>query len=135
MELRPISLRVATVAALASVAVPLGTASGARPEASAPVWEKVVPGGDCQCADGSEFAFWARDADPTKVVFFLDGGGACFDATSCAFTRGPGGGPANYDWNIFGEDPALERGIFDFDRADNPFRDYSFIYVPACTGD
>ena len=70
-------------------------------------WEKVVPGGDCHCADGSEFAFWERRADPSKVVFFLDGGGNCFDATSCAFTGlSAGGEPANYDWSIYGEDPA-----------------------------
>ena len=53
--------------------------------AGASTWEKVVPGGDCECADGSEFAFFERRADPTKVVFFLDGGGACFDAETCAF--------------------------------------------------
>jgi Pectinacetylesterase len=99
-------------------------------------WEKVVPGGDCMCADGSEFAFWERRADPTKVVFFLDGGGSCFDATSCAFTGlSTGGEAANYDWSIYGEDPATEGGIFDFARADNPFGDYSFLYVPLCTGD
>jgi hypothetical protein len=98
-------------------------------------WKKVVPGGDCECADGSEFAFWERRADPAKVVFFLDGGGACFDATTCAFTGLGTGGEANYDWSIYGEDPAREGGIFDFARADNPFRDYSFLYVPSCTGD
>jgi hypothetical protein len=98
-------------------------------------WKKVVPGGDCECADGSEFAFWERRADPTKVVLFLDGGGACLDAESCAFTGLSHGGEAAYDWSIYGEDPASENGIFDFARADNPFRDYSFIYVPSCTGD
>jgi hypothetical protein len=98
-------------------------------------WKKVVPGGDCECADGSEFAFWERRADPSKVVFFLDGGGACLDAETCAFTGLGAGGEENYDWSIFGEDPAREGGIFDFARADNPFRDYSFIYIPACTGD
>jgi hypothetical protein len=99
-------------------------------------WTKVSPGGDCQCADGSEFAFWERRANPTKVVFFLDGGGICFDARSCAFTGlNHPGGPAAYDWSIWGEDPAEEDGIFNFARAENPFRDYSFIYVPACTGD
>ena len=98
-------------------------------------WKKVVPGGDCECADGSEFAFWERRADPTKVVFFLDGGGSCFDAETCAFTGLGTGGVANYDWSIYGEDPAQEGGIFDFARADNPFREYSFIYVPVCTGD
>jgi pectinacetylesterase len=98
-------------------------------------WAKVVPGGDCACADGSEFAFWERRADPTKVVFFLDGGGACFDAETCAFTGLGAGGEANYDWSIYGDDPSRDRGIFDFARADNPFLDYSFILVPACTGD
>jgi hypothetical protein len=44
-------------------------------------------------------------------------------------------GEENYDWSIVGEDPAREGGIFDFARADNPFRDYSFLYVPSCTGD
>ena len=29
-------------------------------------WEKVVPGGDCQCADGSEFAFWERRGRPDQ---------------------------------------------------------------------
>ena len=99
-------------------------------------WKKVAPGGDCECADGSEFAFWERRADPTKVVFFLDGGGICFDAKSCAFTGlNHPGGPAAYDWSTWGEDPAQEDGIFNFARTDNPFRDYSFIYVPSCTGD
>jgi Pectinacetylesterase len=104
-------------------------------ETAAAGWEKVVPGGDCQCADGSEFAFWERRADPTKVVFFLDGGGACYDAASCAFTGLSNPGEAEYDWSIYGDDPSRDGGIFDFARADNPFRDYSFIFVPSCTGD
>jgi hypothetical protein len=97
-------------------------------------WEKVVPGGDCVCADGSEFAFWERHADTSKVVLYLDGGGICFDATTCAFT---GSGSENdfYDYNLSTERPGLGGGIFDFARADNPFADYSFIYVPLCTGD
>jgi hypothetical protein len=105
------------------------------PAPAAQKWKKVVPGGECECADGSEFAFWERKADPAKVVFFLDGGGACFDAKTCAFTGLGAGGEENYDWSIYGEDPAQEGGIFDFARADNPFRDYSFLYVPSCTGD
>jgi Pectinacetylesterase len=105
---------------------PTETATGAG-------WEKVVPGGDCACADGSEFNYWVRDADPSNVVLFLEGGGACFDATTCAFTPQPS---TTYDWNISpDDDPALQRGIFDFSRAENPFADYSFVYVPYCTGD
>jgi hypothetical protein len=115
--------------AAATTAPATAAASGAQ------AWKKVVPGGDCECADGSEFAFWERRADPTKVVFFLDGGGACFEAATCAFTGLDHPGTANYDWSIWGEDPAREGGIFDLGRADNPFRRYSFVYVPSCTGD
>jgi Pectinacetylesterase len=112
------------------------TTSATTPATADQKWKKVLPGGDCECADGSEFAFWERRADPTKVVFFLDGGGTCYDAETCAFTGlGTGGGEANYDWSIYGEDPAQEGGIFDLARAENPFLDYSFVYVPSCTGD
>jgi Pectinacetylesterase len=100
-------------------------------------WEKVVPGGNGECADGSEFAFFERRADRAKVVFYLDGGGVCFDATSCANANaantGERAGP-DYDPNV-DDNPAREGGMFDFGRADNPFLDYSFIYVPLCTAD
>ena len=108
----------------------------AEPESTgaAAGWERVVPGGDCQCADGSEFAFWERRADPTKVVLFLEGGGACWDARTCAFTDG--GESDFYDWNIPSEEtPESEGGIFDLANPDNPFADYTFVYVPYCTGD
>jgi hypothetical protein len=104
-------------------------------------WKRIVPGGDCACADGSDFAFWerrartTRRARPTRVVLYLDGGGVCFDARSCAFS-GRRGESDFYNWNLSGENPAFRRaGILDFDRADNPFRNYSFIYVGSCTGD
>ena len=97
-------------------------------------WQRIVPGADCECADGSEFAFWERRADPTKVVLYLDGGGSCVDATTCAFT-GTGGENDFYDFNLSTETPGLGGGIWDFDRADNPFADYTFVYVPLCTGD
>jgi hypothetical protein len=100
-------------AATATVS-PSGQVSAGRP-----AWERVVPGGDCECADGSEFAFFERRADPTKVVFFLDGCGACVDAETCAFTGLGTPGEENYDWKVT-DDPADEGGIFEFARADNP---------------
>src|SRR5687767_12855871 len=47
-------------------------------------WQRVVPGGDCQCSDGSEFNFWVHTANPKKVAFYLQDGGACFSAETCA---------------------------------------------------
>lgn len=98
--------------------------------APGPEWEPVEPGGDCQCADGSDYVFWVREADPTRVVFFLQGGGACFDPASCSFTDG------NYSVTAdAGDDPSLRDGIFRFDASDNPFADWSFVFVTYCTGD
>jgi hypothetical protein len=66
-------------------------------------------------------------------VFYLDGGGSCFDATTCAFT---GDGESDYyDWGVSNETPGLGGGIFDFEHPENPFADYSFIWVSLCTGD
>ena len=103
-----------------------------RPTPPPPVGRRSCPAGDCQCADGSEFAFWERRADPTKVVLYLEGGGACWTPRR---VRSPARQSTTYDWNIAGEDPAGEGGIFDVDNPDNPFADYSFVYVPYCTGD
>jgi hypothetical protein len=98
-----------------------GTAAG---------WERVVPGGDCQCSDGSEFSFWMREANPEKVILFLQGGGNCFSAETCAPGRDL------YDRTIDHEDdPSGEGGIFDFADERNPFTDFSVVYVPYCTGD
>lgn len=96
-------------------------------------WEMITPEGDCQCADGSPFSVWTRPADPEKVVFYLDGGEACWDATTCAFTEYD---TTTYQWKITeGDDPATLQGIFDLNNPDNPFAGYSFVYVPYCTGD
>jgi Pectinacetylesterase len=93
-------------------------------------WRRVVPGGDCQCADGSKFSFWIRKANPKKVVFYLQGGGACFSAKTCAR------GSDLYRTNLRSDGgPTGQAGMFDFAERRNPFADYSIVYVPYCTGD
>ena len=91
-------------------------------------WERIVPGGDCQCSDGSEFSFWVRAADAEKFVFYLQDGGVCFSAETCAPERDL------YNTRV-NEGPVGEGGIFDFADARNPFGDYTVVYVPYCTGD
>ena len=95
--------------------------------AAAADWEQVVPGRDCQCSDGSEFRFWVREADPEKVVFYLQDGGACWSAETCAPEAGL--------YNTSAEGPQEESGIFDLADARNPFADHSIVYVPDCTAD
>lgn len=96
-------------------------------------WERVVAPADCMCSDGSEFSFYIREADPTKVLFFMEGGGACFTAETCD--------PANptYTTSVrYGDDFGEFRsptGIFDFANPLNPFADHTIVFVPYCTGD
>lgn len=97
-------------------------------------WARVTPAGDCRCADGSPFGFWERRADPAKVVFFLNGGGVCWDTASCAFV-GDRGESDVYDWSNQAAEPENRSGMFDVTNEDNPFAGYSFLYVSPCTGD
>ncbi|MCE9621850.1 MAG: pectinacetylesterase family protein [Actinomycetia bacterium] len=121
-----------TVATTAAVVVTDAPAATEAPTTTAAPeqWETVVAPSDCMCSDGSEFSFFVRKADPAKVMFFFQGGGACFDVVTC-----DPGDPA-YSTTVRGPgDLADGEGIFDFDNADNPFGDYSVVYVPYCTGD
>lgn len=108
------------------------TSTSAPPTTAAPQdgWERVVPGGDCQCADGSEYSYWVRDGDPERVLFFLQGGGACFSVDTCRFVGGAYKTSTGPD-----DDPAKMEGIFDLADPRNPLADFSMLYVPYCTGD
>ncbi len=104
------------------------TASEAAGPIAAGAWRSVTAD-ECSCSDGSPFELWERPADPSRVVLFLEGGGACFSAETC--------GPASpiYTKNLaLGEQPRTS-GIFAADNPENPLAGYSIVYVPYCTGD
>jgi Pectinacetylesterase len=124
----------ATVAACGDNGATTGAATVTRTTTTAAAgdqgWRRVVPGGDCQCSDGSKFSYWIRKANPKKVVFYLQGGGACFSAKTCAR------GSDLYRPNLSSDDrPTGQAGMFDLADKRNPFADYSIVYVPYCTGD
>ncbi len=93
-------------------------------------WEQVAGGDECMCADGSDYSFWVREADPERVVFYLEGGGACFTAASCSFTDGTYSVTTGES-----DDPTGAGGIFDFTNPANPLAGSSFVAAPYCTGD
>ncbi len=82
------------------------------------------------CADGSDYSYWVREADPHRVVFYLEGGGACFSAASCSFTDGTYSVTTDES-----DDPTGAGGIFDFSNPANPLAGSSFVAAPYCTGD
>lgn len=92
-------------------------------------WRKVLAPVNCKCSDGSEFHYWVHEGDPGKVLFFLNGGGACFSAETCAKES------ATYTTNLEGDKGPEAGGIFDLKNDANPLADYSMVVVPYCTGD
>ncbi|HEY7628987.1 MAG TPA: pectin acetylesterase-family hydrolase [Ilumatobacteraceae bacterium] len=131
----PVSTASPTTASTTSTA-PASTTTEASTTSTLPdytnaAWTRVDAPSDCMCSDGSPYAYWVRTADPTKVVFFMQGGGACFSAETCA------AGSGTYKATVTaGDDPGgFASGIWDFTDARNPFTDWSFVFVPYCTGD
>ena len=101
-------------------------------------WEKVTAPADCQCSDGSGYHYWIHRGDTDRVVFFLEGGGACFSAETCA-----PGESATYSTSLADDSPdgpgangdVVDSGLLDLDNPDNPLAGASVVYVPYCTGD
>lgn len=61
-----------------------------------------------------------------KVMFFFEGGGACFDGQTCLTN------PSEVD---AADKTGPTGGVFDRANAANPLKDWNFVYVPYCTGD
>jgi hypothetical protein len=89
---------------------------------------------EARCRDGSPTGIGVRlRASSDRLVIYLEGGGACFHDASCAIntTFASFNAAAFSSWQSSGG----TSGLFDTSRADNPFRDWTAIYVPYCTGD
>jgi hypothetical protein len=93
-------------------------------------WVKVLAGGKTKCARGGPYSYWLRKGDPEHLLVFFQGGGGCFDERTCAV------GSSWFDDRIDAvDDPAYNGGILDLHGGDNPFREWSAVYIPSCTGD
>lgn len=95
-----------------------------------PGWNTLIPGGDTICSDGSEYRFFVKQGDPQKLMFYLEGGGACWDNLNCDPDLRP-----SYQVNLANTDSSRAHGILAFDEIRNPFADYTVVYVPYCSGD
>ncbi|HKE17216.1 MAG TPA: pectin acetylesterase-family hydrolase [Kofleriaceae bacterium] len=96
-------------------------------------WNELAPGGDTICSRGTDYAYWVRKGSVNKVVIDFIGGGACWDATTCAFAD-----------SLFEEtvdsvrdqiDSGEAHGFYDDQNEANPFKDWYHVIIPYCTGD
>lgn len=80
---------------------------------------------DSKCRDGSPAGIGVNlSAGSQKLMIYLEGGGACFDAQTCSQN------PAKVGSKMPGG-----AGVFDRTKLENPVRDWNFVYVPYCSGD
>ncbi len=102
----------------------------AEPVPESAAWERIEPVAGTMCSDGSAYSFFARMADPTKLLVYFQGGGACWSGETCSQER-----IGSYRPVIGDTDPSDGHGIFELDNPSNPFADYSMVFVSYCTGD
>ncbi len=94
-------------------------------------WNMLEPGGDTICSNGTPYAFFVRPGDPEKLVFYFQGGGACWFGQICDLES-----MRTYDPFVDESDnPGEYSGIADVNNPENPFADYSMVMVAYCTGD
>lgn len=108
-------------------------------------WEKVaLPG--TQCGNGSQYKFFVHRTSSPNMLFFFEGGGACWDFDTCSGRAGvlgaanPNGIADDYMTQftakyvspiVNGADPGLPLRS----RTDLVTKDWNVVYMPYCTGD
>lgn len=88
---------------------------------------------DAVCDDGSTtgIGIWPS-ATTNKIVFHFAGGGACWDYETCVATSATTHGP--YKAAQFAN-AYLAGSVVDPALSTNPFKDWTKVFVPYCTGD
>jgi len=86
---------------------------------------------NCRLGD-KQFSFYYKAGKKKDLVVYFDGGGACWDSNTCvtgqvvtsvgAYVPELKGGPGT-------------QGLFDQANPQNPYRDWSVVAIPYCTGD
>jgi hypothetical protein len=106
--------------------VPVVTASDPFPASAGDgSWQWVDVEGT-QCMGGEQTGVYVRYSQNgnKNLGVYLYGGGACFNALTCATAATTNPHPGDMG----------SKGIFE-PRSDNPLNDYNWITVPYCTGD
>ncbi len=144
-------LKVGVFVLFSLVIVSISFAGGHRSKPWLPhipeVWTKIMPDPEfeynglkpgcsgCPSCISDEFYFFAKGGKGKRannLIIFFQGGGACWHSNNCIY-------PSSYTYcpQILEEVEDLEafEGIFDMDNPKNPFKKWSFVFIPYCTGD
>ena len=118
------------------------------------VWEEMRPAGATVCSRGTPFVFFVRRGRRDRVAIEFQGGGACWSDETCALSKSTFSENIDGDRKFFaaaadaqrarriatdapplppvGEGDDLSSGLVD---VASEYADWTYIYVPYCTGD
>ena len=94
----------------------------------------IKPAGDTLCSLGTEYGFAVRRGDPSKVVIEFEGGGACWNDSSCSNPASASNTPVYKDTVNAASYAGTQRGLRKSD-ARNPVDGWTHVIVPYCTAD
>ncbi len=83
-----------------------------------------------QCVRGTDYSFFVKRGTVNKVLMYYQGGGACWDRTTCSLelcTQEAGGNPSTSS--------SYQYGLGNTDNPDNPFKDWHVVVVAYCSCD
>jgi len=82
-----------------------------------------------QCIDGGPYAYFVKRGTENKVLYYFQGGGACWEQLTCGI-------PVCADSVDQSDNPANFMGGFgDISNPDNPFRNWNIVFVSYCSCD
>ena len=117
-----------------SVSLPDGTEKQISPSCALPVL--TSPAG----LQANPFSFYFEQGESDNLVIYFNGGGACWDGATCLKSLqlevddNPLTRAAFNPSAVIENTPVAAGGIFE-SRDDNPFKTWSKVFVPYCTGD
>lgn len=139
MNLRTITLACAPLLVLACGSPPTTTPmKEPRPPLGEPITAPAntwtwVDFPDSTCDEGTPTGIGLNPGTSGNVLLFLMGGGACWDYATCITIGFAAHGP--YQKRQFDGDSRFLGGVLDRRDPENPFADWSYVFVPYCTGD
>ena len=85
------------------------------------------------CMNGSPYYFFAKRGTLNKLVMYYEGGGACWDSATCGFPSCD----VSVDPSPTGSDNPnnFHVGFADLSNVNNPFKDWSIVFVSYCSCD
>jgi hypothetical protein len=101
-----------------------------------------IPFSNAFCGNGTSVGIGVNlTSASANVLIYLEGGGVCWSALTCYTLMTAVNFTTGYSSAQFSEEStdttylALPGGFFDRTASANPFQEYSYVYVPYCTGD